>query len=49
MYLYNEISEYINENIPSLAEGNEVFLTFEELVEFISDFCAEYDGVEQIY
>ena len=47
MYLYDEISEYVKENIPSLADGNEVFLTFDELVEFISYFCAEFDGVEE--
>ncbi len=47
MYLYNEISEYVKDNIPSLADGNEVFLTFDELVEFISDFCAEFDGIEE--
>lgn len=47
MYLYDEISQYVKNNIPTLADGNEVFLTFDELVEFISCFCAEFDGVEE--
>lgn len=49
MYLYNDISRFVRNRIPIVDDEQEVYFTIDELIEFISDFCAEFDGVEQTY
>ena len=49
MYLYNDILEFVKDRIPIVAENQDVYFTIDELVEFISDFCAYFDNVEQTY
>lgn len=47
MYLYEDISRFVRTRIPIVDDEQEVYFTIDELIEFISDFCAEFDGVQQ--